>query len=125
MKFLSLPFGEVEVFDYYRIAQWINDDNPDIIWISLGAPKQEQFMNRLKPFLKKGVMFGIGAAFKFHSGINKYKRAPRWIIRLRMEWFFRILQEPRRMIKRYGHVAISWPRLIWKERNKNDRHKFL
>jgi N-acetylglucosaminyldiphosphoundecaprenol N-acetyl-beta-D-mannosaminyltransferase len=118
MQFESLPFRNVEDFDYLQIAQRINDDNPDIIWISLGAPKQEQFMNRLQPFLKRGVMFGIGAAFKFYSGISEYKRAPRWIIRLRLEWLFRTFQEPRRMAKRYWHVAVSWPELIRSERKK-------
>jgi len=118
MKFESLPFQNVENFDYPQIAQQINDDNPDIIWVSLGAPKQEQFMNRLKPFLKRGVMFGIGAAFKFYSGIDEYKRAPHWMIRIRLEWLFRTIQEPKRMIKRYWHIAVSWPKLLWEESRK-------
>jgi N-acetylglucosaminyldiphosphoundecaprenol N-acetyl-beta-D-mannosaminyltransferase len=118
MKFETLPFGEVPDFNYPKIAQMINDGNPDIIWISLGAPKQEQFMYNLKPFLKKGVMFGFGAIFNFNSGISEYKRAPRWIIRLRLEWLFRTFQEPRRMAKRYWHVAVSWPELIRSERKK-------
>jgi N-acetylglucosaminyldiphosphoundecaprenol N-acetyl-beta-D-mannosaminyltransferase len=118
MRFETLPFKNVEDFDYPQIAQMINDDNPDIIWVSLGAPKQEQFMNRLKPFLKRGVIFGIGAAFKFYSGIDEYKRAPQWMIRLKLEWLFRTIQEPKRMIKRYWHIAISWPKLIWKESRK-------
>ena len=119
MRFETLPFGEVEDFDYPQIAQMINDDHPDIIWVSLGAPKQEQFMYRLKPFLKEGVMFGFGAIFNFNSGIDEYRRAPRWLIRLRLEWLFRTVQEPQRMIRRYGHIAASWPKLIWEERRKN------
>ena len=118
MRFETLPFEEVEDFDYPKIAQMINDDHPDIIWVSLGAPKQEQFMYRLKPFLKKGVMFGFGAIFNFNSGIDEYKRAPRWMIRLRLEWLFRTVQEPDRMIKRYWHVAVSWPKLIREEMRK-------
>jgi N-acetylglucosaminyldiphosphoundecaprenol N-acetyl-beta-D-mannosaminyltransferase len=118
MRFETLPFREEGNFDYIHIAQMINDDVPDIIWVSLGAPKQEQFMYRLKPFLKKGLMFGFGAIFNFNSGIKKYKRAPRWVIRLRLEWLFRTIQEPRRMIKRYWHIAVSWPKLIWEEKKK-------
>jgi N-acetylglucosaminyldiphosphoundecaprenol N-acetyl-beta-D-mannosaminyltransferase len=115
MRFETLPFRTVENFDYPQIAQMINDDNPDIIWVSLGAPKQEQFMHRLKPFLNRGVMFGFGAIFNFNSGFPGNERAPRWMIRLRLEWLFRTIQEPGRMVKRYWHIAVSWPRLIWKE----------
>jgi len=115
MRFETLPFRDVETFDYPEIAQMINDDNPDIIWISLGAPKQEQFMFRLKPFLKKGVMFGFGAVFNFYSGKTECKRAPQWVINFRMEWLFRTFQEPKRMVKRYWHVFVSLPKLIKNE----------
>jgi N-acetylglucosaminyldiphosphoundecaprenol N-acetyl-beta-D-mannosaminyltransferase len=91
----------------------INDDFPDIIWVSLGAPKQEQFMYRLKPLLNKGVMFGFGAIFNFNSGIGECRRAPRWMIRMRLEWLFRTIQEPGRMVKRYWRIAVLWPRLIY------------
>ncbi|GHU79301.1 glycosyl transferase [Bacteroidia bacterium] len=118
MKFEALPYREVENFDYLHIAQRINEENPDIVWVSLGAPKQEQFMCRLKPFLKRGVMFGVGAAFKFYSGISEYKRAPHWMIRLKLEWLFRTFQEPKRMVKRYWNVFVSFPGLIVKELKK-------
>ncbi|GHT63939.1 hypothetical protein AGMMS50239_20760 [Bacteroidia bacterium] len=118
MRFETLPFRKVEDFDYPQIAQMINDDAPDIIWISLGAPKQEQFIYRLKPFLKKGVLFGFDVIFNFNSGIEEYKRAPCWIIRLWLEWLFRTIQEPKRMMKRYWYIAVSWPKLIWKEMGK-------
>ena len=118
MRFETLPFEKVEDFDYQQIAQMINDDRPDIIWVSLGAPKQEQFMYRLKPFLKKGVMFGFGAIFNFNSGIDEYKRAPHWVIQLRLEWLFRTVQEPKRMIKRYWHITVSLPKLIREEYKK-------
>ena len=60
MTFHALPFLLVEEFDYPSIAKMIEDDEADIIWISLGAPKQDYFMMRLKPFLKHGVMIGVG-----------------------------------------------------------------
>ncbi|MDR0835951.1 MAG: WecB/TagA/CpsF family glycosyltransferase, partial [Tannerella sp.] len=118
MQFETLPVRNVEDFDYQNIAKMINADNPDFIWVSLGAPKQEQFMNRLKPFLHRGVMFGVGAVFRFYSGNSAYKRAPRWIIRIKMEWLYRTFQEPRRMIKRYWHVFVSMPKLIIHEKKK-------
>ena len=112
MKFETLPFQKVEEFDYPQIAKMINEDNPDIIWVSLGAPKQEQFMYLLKPFLNKGVMFGFGAIFNFNSGDNVQKRAPEWIVRLRMEWLFRTFQEPKRMGKRYWKIFLTYPQLM-------------
>jgi N-acetylglucosaminyldiphosphoundecaprenol N-acetyl-beta-D-mannosaminyltransferase len=121
MCFESLPFKKSEEFDYHEIAEMINGDNPDIIWISLGAPKQEQFMYRLKPFLNRGVMFGFGAIFNFNSGISGNERAPRWLIRLRLEWFYRIFQEPKRMARRYWHVATSLPKLIREEIKKKNK----
>lgn len=123
MRFETLPFKNVDEFDYPAIAKMIQEDNPDIIWISLGAPKQEQFMSRLKPFLKRGVMFGFGAIFNFNSGYASQKRAPHWVIRLKLEWLFRTIQEPGRMGKRYWNVFISFPKLFlaeWKvSKNKS------
>ena len=115
MHFETLPFRNVEDFDYKGIAKMVNDDNPDIIWVSLGAPKQEQFMFRLKPFLNRGVMFGFGAIFNFNSGFPDQKRAPQWIRNLRLEWFYRLLQEPKRMWRRYWNVFRSFPQLIKNE----------
>ena len=89
MRFETLPFRAVDEFDYQGIADMINADNPDIIWVSLGAPKQEMFMSRLKPYLKRGVMFGYGAIFNFNAGVGEVKRAPQWMLKLRLEWLHR------------------------------------
>ena len=94
----------------------INDDMPDIIWISLGAPKQELFMYNLKPFLKQGVMFGVGAAFNFYSGLNNApKRAPLWIRKIGMEWVYRIFSEPQKQLKRNFTFLSDLPAAIRKE----------
>ena len=63
MPFLSLPFSPVDEFDYSAIADRLNEKNVDIIWVALGAPKQEIFMNRLRPHLNRGLMIGVGAVF--------------------------------------------------------------
>ena len=75
-KFQSLPFRGVEDFDYLKIANEIQRFSPDIIWVSLGAPKQEIFISKLYPYLNKGVLFAIGAAFNLFLGDKKNKRAP-------------------------------------------------
>lgn len=118
MRFETLPFRRVDEFDYPAIANMINEDNPDIIWVSLGAPKQEMFMARLKPYLKRGVMFGYGAVFNFQSGTGRVKRAPRWMLRLRLEWLYRAFEEPKKNVPRYWGFIKILPKLIWEERRK-------
>ena len=79
MQFVELPFCGVEEFDYPGIARMIEADGADIVWVALGAPKQEIFMSKLKPHLGRGVMIAVGAAFKFYSDISE-ARAPEWMV---------------------------------------------
>lgn len=118
MCFQTLPFCRVEDFDYRSIATEINAGSPDIIWVSLGAPKQEFFMDKLQPYLKRGVMFGIGAVFNFYAGTGKVRRAPRWMLASKLEWLYRAYEDPRKNIPRYYHFLKELPRLIREERKK-------
>ena len=116
MRFETLPFRAVDDFDYAGIAKMINDDNPDIIWVSLGAPKQEMFMSKLKPFLNRGVMFGFGAIFNFNAGVGSVKRAPKWILKLKLEWLHRAFEQPKKNVPRYWNFVKTLPRLIKEEK---------
>lgn len=118
MQFETLPFRSVDEFDYQGIADKINADNPDIIWVSLGAPKQEMFMSRLEPYLNRGVMFGFGAIFNFNAGVGHVKRAPQWMLKLRLEWLYRAFNEPKKNVPRYWNFIKILPRLIREERRK-------
>lgn len=125
MKFVELPFRMVEDFDYPAIAQLIEEDGADIIWIALGAPKQEYFMHRLRPHLSHGVMIAVGAAFKFYSGLDE-RRAPEWMVRSHLEFLFRISQEPRKQLKRCSSIMSTLPRLLIKEiQSKLSRDKMV
>lgn len=118
MTFKELPFLNVEDFDYEGIAEMIEKDKADIIWISLGAPKQERFMAHLKPHLNHGVMIAIGAAFNFFSGLD-IKRAPEWMIRNHLEFIYRIYSEPQKQIKRCWGIISTLPAILRQEyRNK-------
>lgn len=121
MKFMTLPFRKVDEFDYQGIADVINAEDPDIIWVSLGAPKQEMFMSRLQPYLKRGVMFGYGAIFNFNAGVGEVKRAPQWMLNLRLEWLHRALEQPQKNIPRYWGFVKILPRLIREERKRVKR----
>ncbi|MDR2385411.1 MAG: WecB/TagA/CpsF family glycosyltransferase [Tannerella sp.] len=119
MTFSELPFREVEDFDYPAIAEKINDDDPDIVWVSLGAPKQEFFMAKLLPYLHRGIMFGFGATFNFNAGIGHVKRAPEWMRRLKMEWLYRAFEEPYKNIPRYWNFIRILPSLVGKEMRRH------
>ncbi|MFN3530013.1 MAG: WecB/TagA/CpsF family glycosyltransferase [Bacteroidia bacterium] len=109
----DVPFLSVDQFDYAKIANDLNELEADIIWVSLGAPKQELFMHRLKPFLKSGVMFGIGAAFNFYVGEIKMAKAR--FFGLRFIWINRIMTDPIRLSKRLGPYLFEIPKMIWGE----------
>ncbi len=114
MTFAELPFLPVEEFDYPSIARMIEADGADIVWIALGAPKQEQFMARLRPHLTRGVMIAVGAAFKFYSGVET-SRAPRWMVRHHLEFVHRIAKEPRKQLRRCARIIVSLPTLLYSE----------
>jgi N-acetylglucosaminyldiphosphoundecaprenol N-acetyl-beta-D-mannosaminyltransferase len=95
----SPPFRELTPQEDEQVIQLINGANPDIVWVGLGAPKQEYWMRRHVGLLTAPVMIGVGAAFDLHSGLKK--RAPRWMQRWGLEWLFRLLSEPKRLWRRY------------------------
>ena len=114
MKFIELPFRKVEDFDYPEIARTIEEDGADSVWVALGAPKQEIFMSKLKPHLKRGVMIAVGAAFKFYSGTD-VQRAPEWMVKHHLEFVHRIYKEPKKQLKRCWGIVSTLPGLLWGE----------
>lgn len=120
MTFHALPFLSVDDFDYPSIARMIDEDQSDVIWIALGAPKQDYFMMRLKPYLKRGVMIGVGAAFNFYSGCGE-RRAPSWITRMHLEFVYRIFQSPKKQLSRCWGILNTLPGMVWREYNLMSR----
>ena len=117
MQFVELPFRNVEDFDYPEIAKMIEADQPKIIWVALGAPKQERFMNMLLPYLTSGVMIGVGAAFKFYSGTEE-SRCPEWMQRWHMEFVYRIMQDPKKQLVRCYWIIKTLPGMYFEEVRK-------
>ena len=117
MTFYELPFCNVEDFDYPAIAEMVNSDNPDIIWVALGAPKQEIFMSKLNPYLKRGVQIAVGAAFKFYSGLEE-KRAPEWMRRMHLEFVYRIFAEPKKQWARCKLIIRTLPQIFREEKRR-------
>lgn len=82
-----------------RLEARLKELKPDIVYVALGAPKQERLIALLRPVLPAAWFLGIGISFSFVSG--EVKRAPNWMRRIGLEWFHRMLQEPKRLGKRY------------------------
>lgn len=94
----SPPFRPLTEAEDMGIIQMINKAEADFVWIGLGAPKQERFMAAHQGKVH-GLMIGIGAGFDYLSG--NIKRAPMWMQKCSLEWFYRMMQEPRRLFWRY------------------------
>lgn len=94
----SPPFRELTEQEDQDSIKMINDINPDFLWVGLGAPKQEIWMYKHRE-LVNSLMIGVGAGFNYHAG--EIKRAPEIFQRLSLEWFIRLLQNPKRLWKRY------------------------
>lgn len=112
---LNLPFCNVDEFDYARVAEQINTESYDIIWVSLGNPKQEIFMSKIMPFLNKGILFGIGAALNFYVGqisLPKFQLGP-----LRFIWLTRLFEDKRQWKSSWDFLKIL-PSMYFKERVK-------
>jgi len=93
------PFRALTPEEYQGLQTQVSASQPDFFWVGLSTPKQERFMSATIDSLDATVMLGIGAAFDLVSG--KVRQSPRWIQRSGFEWLYRLIQEPRRLWKRY------------------------
>ncbi len=103
----SPPFRDITPEEDAEDIRRINDSGADIVWVGLGAPKQEKWMNAHKDKIN-AVMMGVGAGFDFHGGT--IKRAPVWIRKIGLEWLYRLCMDPKRLFKRY---IVTNLKFIW------------
>ena len=96
----SPPFGfEKDEDENNKIQKMINQLAPDILFVGVGAPKQEKWIYKNLDKLNVKLAIGIGASFDFVAG--SIKRAPKFMRKMGLEWFWRFMNEPRRLFKRY------------------------
>ena len=105
---VSPPFRPLTEEEDERELQKMNDAKADIIWIGLGAPKQERYMYEHRGKVN-GVMIGVGAGFDYYAGT--IKRAPMWMQKLSLEWLYRLMQDPKRLFRRYFATNFKFLRL--------------
>ncbi|MDP9724760.1 glycosyl transferase [Priestia megaterium] len=95
---ISPPFRSLTEEENIKITNDINKRNPDFLWVGLGAPKQEIWMYNHKNKINS-LMVGVGAGFDYHA--NKIQRAPLIMQKYSLEWLYRLIQDPKRLFKRY------------------------
>lgn len=103
----SPPFRSLTSEEEGVIIKSINESKPDFIWVGLGAPKQERWMASQQGKVN-GLMLGVGAGFDYVAG--NINRAPEWMQKSNMEWLYRLIQEPKRLFRRYLHTNVKF---IW------------
>lgn len=102
------PFRPLSAEEEAELYQKVRDSGADVLWCGISTPKQERFMAQYLDRLPVKLMIGVGAAFDIHSG--RQADAPRWIKRSGMNWFYRLLLEPKRLWRRYLY---NNPRFLW------------
>jgi N-acetylglucosaminyldiphosphoundecaprenol N-acetyl-beta-D-mannosaminyltransferase len=105
---------EEEIADVDRI----NNSGANMVLVSMGCPRQERWMAGMKGKID-AVMIGVGGAFSLLDG--EEKQAPIWMQRNGLEWFYRLIQDPKRQIKRYWITNIEFKRLVFIEKYKTIR----
>lgn len=97
------PFRALLEDEFRKLGDQINKSGANIVWIGLSTPKQERFAQQLKKYTSVHFIVTVGAAFDFHTG--NVKQAPAWMQKLSLEWFFRLMMEPKRLYKRYLEIV--------------------
>lgn len=95
---VSPPFHALSEAEDAEAVRQMNDARADIIWVGLGAPKQERYMYQHQG-KTNAVMIGVGAGFDYYAGT--IRRAPMWMQKMSLEWLYRLMQDPKRLFKRY------------------------
>jgi N-acetylglucosaminyldiphosphoundecaprenol N-acetyl-beta-D-mannosaminyltransferase len=102
------PFRPLNQHEEYELRTQLTDSRADILWCGLSTPKQERFMASYQGCLPVQLMVGVGAAFDLLSG--NLSEAPDWMKNSGLQWFYRLIKEPRRLWRRY---LGNNPRFAW------------
>jgi len=103
------PFRPLTPHEEDEVVAQILQSRPHIVWVGLSTPKQERFMAQYAGRFQVPLMVGVGAAFDFHTG--QIRDCSSWIKRAGLQWLHRLIQDPKRLWKRY---LINNPAFIWR-----------
>jgi N-acetylglucosaminyldiphosphoundecaprenol N-acetyl-beta-D-mannosaminyltransferase len=96
----SPPFRALSAAEERDVVAAIDASGAEVVWVGTGQPKQEKWMQAMRPRLRAPLLVGVGAAFDFHAGL--VSQAPAWMQRSGLEWVYRLSREPRRLWRRYA-----------------------
>ena len=102
--------------DEEAVVNQIRKSGARLLFVAITSPKKENFINKWQEQLGVDFVMGVGGTFDVVAG--KVKRAPLWMQEYGLEWFYRVLQEPRRMWKRYAETNSKFAWLLLKEKLK-------
>ncbi len=112
------PFRDLSDIELGEVAERIDADEPDVVWVGISTPRQEKLVARIRPRLYAPVLVSVGAAFDFIAG--RVPQAPDWMQKRGLEWLYRTGREPRRLGPRYASVnprfALGFARQWGRER---------
>ncbi|AQY52347.1 beta-1,4-N-acetyl-mannosaminyltransferase [Listeria weihenstephanensis FSL R9-0317] len=116
LKIAGYRNGYFDDTESEEIALDIKKSKADIVFVAFSSPKKEQWIHMYKETMGVPFVMGVGGSFDIIAGVTK--RAPRWMQKVGLEWFYRFIQEPRRMFKRYfvGNLSFVWK--VMKERRR-------
>jgi len=109
---ISPPFRKPTAEERDQHIRYINDSEANFVLVALGCPKQEKWMAENYPAINS-ILLGLGGAFLVVAGIQK--RSPVWMQNMALEWLYRLVQEPKRMFKRYVYTNLYFMILIGKD----------
>ena len=99
--------------DEADIVAAINASNADCLFVAMPTPRKERFLKQYRDALTPNFVMGVGGSFDVYGG--KVSRAPMLVQKLGLEWLFRVLQEPRRLWRRYYETNTAYAGLLWRE----------
>ncbi len=105
--------GYFDFYQDYDIIRKINEAKPDVLFVAMSSPLKERFISKNLARMSVPVSFGVGGTIDIAAGYCKF--APRWISKIGLEWFYRFLQEPRRLWKRYATTNLIFMWVVLKE----------
>jgi N-acetylglucosaminyldiphosphoundecaprenol N-acetyl-beta-D-mannosaminyltransferase len=102
------PFGDLSAAQEKEVCEQLHAARPHIVWVGLSTPRQERFMAQFVDRLQAPLMVGVGAAFDYHTG--QIHDSPAWVKRAGLQWLHRLMQDPRRLWRRYlrNNPAFLW-----------------
>jgi N-acetylglucosaminyldiphosphoundecaprenol N-acetyl-beta-D-mannosaminyltransferase len=102
------PFRDLNSEEREELRARVRASRPDIVWVGISTPKQERFMARYVNILNVPLLIGVGAAFDYHTG--RIRDCSAWIKRAGLQWLHRLMQDPRRLWRRY---LLTNPAFVW------------